>query len=126
METTVASNGYCLLIDDDVDAGTVLLGATEDNGSYFNPKRMLTNVTKPGLKSIAKYKWYGPPAYRFVVGGNAGLPGPPKSGAVPYFKILRNMTPANLALDMREEFSIPLGGRGRRAHRGQQLGTREQ
>ena len=105
MQTTTASNGYCLLIRDDVDAGTVLLGATQHNGENFNPRIALTNVTKPGLQSIAKYNWYGPPAYRFVVGGDAALHGPHiQSDIGPYFSILRNMTAANLANDMRARF----------------------
>ena len=35
MQTTVASNGYCLLIADDVDPRAVLLGANDDNGEQF-------------------------------------------------------------------------------------------
>ena len=105
MQTTVASNGYCLLINDKVDARTVLLGATSDNGEVFKPEIALTEVTKPGLSTVAKYTWDGPPAYRFVVGGDAALPGPNVlTGGMPYFAMLRSMAAQELASDMRDKF----------------------
>jgi len=105
METTTASNGYCLFIQEHLDATTVLLGATRENGEFYNPVIPLINVTKPGLQYISLYRWTGPPAYRFVVGGDAALPGPhAQVEIVPYFEALRNMSAANLALDMRAEF----------------------
>ena len=115
MQTTVASSGYCFLISEEVDTRTVLLGATRNNGSSYRPEIQLLDVQKPSIQTVSKYKWVGPPAYRFVVGGSAALPGP--LGAigpytidtvdhelVPYFERLRNMTATNLAVDMRAEF----------------------
>ena len=116
MQTTVASNGYCFLMDD-LDATTVLLGATHvdgaGNGDDFNPIIRLKNVSKPGLLSIGNYDWVGSPAYRILVGGNYALSGPPRLSNMPsYFEALRNMKTHELANSMRNNFHTFLGDDG--------------
>ena len=108
METTVASNGYCFLIDSNINATTVLLGATQDNGLDFQPRPYLNNVTKPGLQSVSNFRWNALPAYRFVVGGDAALPGPHVKETQPFFEILRNMRAFKLTKDMGRQFKILL------------------
>ena len=100
LQTQKATNGYCFLTMD-IDPQTVLLGATVDNGSNYAPQIQLKNVSRSDMRGVDEYLWFGPPAYRVLVGGRYALSGPSRINRhtfalSPVFQKLRNMRPAAL------------------------------
>ena len=112
LKTTVAQDGYCVLATNPqgglLSGRTCLLGATQNNGPSMQLIINLESITKPGA-NIDQFYWQGPPAYRFLVGGNYALPGPSTAlelnyGGANYFQRLRNMAPFNLCQHHTDRF----------------------
>ena len=110
LQTQKATNGFCFLTIDNIDPQTVLLGATAANGKNYAPEIRLKNVSKPNMRGVDEYLWYGPPAYRVLVGGSYALSGPSRinvdGGLLSnVFDKLRNMQPKKLVQHLAERFA---------------------